>query len=78
MKNYYGDVDITVKMRYRLDASFKKLDKDNRPSEKDVLKVLKNHTYNDVLDTEELEVLSVDDIGENNLLESQINDQTED
>lgn len=65
MQNYTGDVEVTVKMRYRLDADFSKLNKDGKPTLKQVLEMLQSREYNDILDEEELEVLSVETVSEN-------------
>lgn len=62
---YYGDVEVTVKYRYRLSGEFKKVGKDKRPSKADVLKMLKSCQADDITDIEELQVLSVEKVGEN-------------
>ena len=56
-KNYYGNVEVTVKMSYRLDADFSK-----KPTKESVLKALVDQTFNDILDEEVIEILSVDSI----------------
>lgn len=62
---YYGDVEVTVKMRYRVAAEFQKVGSDGRPSKALMLQILKNNEYEDITDTEELQVVSVDKVGEN-------------
>jgi hypothetical protein len=63
-KNFCGDVEVVVKTRYRIDADFEELDSQGRPSNEAVLTVLKDGDYNDILDEEVLETVSVEKVGE--------------
>lgn len=69
MEQYYGDVEVTVRMRYRLDAELPVSPATGLPSKAAVLQCLQNREYNDITDEEELEVLSVQEVGENSASE---------
>ena len=64
-KNYCGDIVLTVRYRYRVDVSFEKLGKDNRPTKEQLLQAFQDDEVNDVLDTEELELLTIEKVGKN-------------
>lgn len=57
LKNYYGDVQVTVKRRLRVDFTHESV-----PGSDDMLKILRSEKYNDITDSENLEFLSVDNI----------------
>lgn len=59
---YYGDVYVTVKMRYRVSMAFEGV---GEPTPEQMLDALKNCTYDDITDDERLDILSVDKIKKN-------------
>jgi hypothetical protein len=63
---YYGDVEVVVKMRYRV-ATLLKDAKDVPPEElkQIMLACLQGRTYDDITDTEQLSILEVLEVGEN-------------
>lgn len=74
--SYYGDIEVVVKMRYRLDAVFDKVGKDGLPTKAMALKMIVNGDYNDISDEEQLEVIEVLSVGENNVQDDE--DDSED
>lgn len=58
---YTGDVIVTVKMCYLVDAP----NADAAPTNEQMLEILRNHKYSDIVDEETLEVLSVEEVREN-------------
>jgi hypothetical protein len=63
---YCGDVEAIVRMRYRLHATLPFDDRAvERPSYATVLRALREGNYHDIIDDEQLEILSVEDVGEN-------------
>jgi hypothetical protein len=62
MSEYYGDVIVTVKMRYRVAMEF---EGEGKPTPEQMLDALEHCTYDDITDEERLTVLSVDDVRKN-------------
>ena len=61
---YYGDVEVIVRMRYRVSAPLPLSSANGQPTVEGVLSALKQ-SRNNILDDEDLEVLGVVKIGEN-------------
>jgi hypothetical protein len=65
MNNYYGDVEVIMKARLRLDADFKKFNSKGRPSKGDMIKMIEEGRYNDIDEEEYLEIIEVVKVGKN-------------
>jgi hypothetical protein len=63
-QRYIGDVELIVKMRYRVIGTEFPGNTD-RPTKEQVLDALQGDNYDDIIDEEELAVLEVLDVGPN-------------
>lgn len=61
MPSYYGDVEVIVRMRLRIDANASEVN----PTTHEMFNIISSASYDDIHDEEQLEILAVLEVGSN-------------